>query len=198
MVLLGRLPVERSPRLHRIRRRSGPLGRAVAGVTPGLLHQRHQPVVLNVSGRRHHEVPADVAAVVVRRDRWDGHVRDHLRAADDRPAQRVVAEDGCRQDVVHLVRGLVLVHGDLLDHHLALGVDVRVGGPQHHVRQHVEGLVEMLVQEARVHRGGLLPRSRVRLGAHAVEDLVDLDRAEAIGALEQQVLEEVRDAGLLR
>ena len=38
------------------------------------------------------------------------------------------------EHVVHLVRGLVLVHRDLLDHDLALGVDVRVGRAQHHVR----------------------------------------------------------------
>ena len=38
----------------------------------------------------------------------------------------MIAEDRLRQHVVHLLRRLVLVHGDLLDHHLALRVDVGV------------------------------------------------------------------------
>ena len=54
------------------------------------------------------------------------------------------------EDVVDLVRRLVLVHRDLLDHDLALGVDVGVRGPQHHVAHHVEGALEVLVEEARV------------------------------------------------
>ena len=76
---------------------------------------------------------------------------------------------------MHLVRGLVLVHRDLLDHDLALGVDVGVGGPQHHVGHHVERALEVLVEETRVDRGRLLAGARVHLGPHAVEDLVDLD-----------------------
>src|SRR3954452_11350796 len=56
----------------------------------------------------------------------------------------------------------------------------------------------MLVEEARVDRRGLLAGAGIHLRAHAVEDLVDLDRAETVGALEQQVLEEMRDASLSR
>jgi len=37
----------------------------------------------------------------------------------------------------------------------------------------------------------------VDLGAHGVEQLVDLARGEPVGALEQQVLEEMRDPRLL-
>ena len=44
----------------------------------------------------------------------------------------------------------------------------------------------------------LLARRGVGRRAHAVEELRDLDRRVALGALEQQVLEEVRDARLLR
>ena len=41
----------------------------------------------------------------------------------------------------------------------------------------------MLVEQARVDRRRLLAGARVDLGAHAVEDLVDLERAEAVGPL---------------
>src|SRR5918994_1098704 len=46
--------------------------------------------------------------------------------------------------------------------------------------------------------GGLLAGGRVDRGAKPVEDLGDLYRRMALGALEQEVLEEVRDTGLLR
>src|SRR5207253_10359413 len=72
-----------------------------------------------------------------------------------------------------------------------------VRGPEHHVGHHVERALEVLVEEARVDRRRLLAGPRVDLRAHAVEDLVDLRRAEAVRALEEQVLEEVRDAGFL-
>ena len=106
--------------------------------------------------------------------RHGGH---DLGAADDRKAQRVVAEDRAGEHVVHLVLRLVLIHGDLLDHHLPLGVDVRIGGAQHHVGQDVEGPIEMTVEKARVYRRGLLAGARVHLRAHRVEGLVDLERS---------------------
>jgi hypothetical protein len=132
---------------------------------------------------------------VVGGDVLGGDGRDHVGAPDHRPPERVVAEDGRREDVVDLVRGLVLVHRDLLDHHLALGVEVAQRRTQHHVAHHVERALEVLVEETRVDRSRLLARSGVYLRAHAVEDLVDLGRAEPLGALEEQVLEEMRDAG---
>ena len=54
----------------------------------------------------------------------------------------------------------------------------------------------MLVEHPRVDRGALLVGAGVELGAHAVEQLVDLGGRVALGAAEQQVLEEVREAGL--
>jgi hypothetical protein len=56
----------------------------------------------------------------------------------------------------------------------------------------------VLVEEACVQVGGLLAGGCVDGGAEPVEALGDLDRREAPGALEQQVLEEMRDAGLGR
>ena len=50
------------------------------------------------------------------------------------------------------------------------------------------------VEHARVDRGRLLAGAGVELGAHRVEDLVDLQRAVALGAAEQHVLEQVRRA----
>ena len=196
MVLLGLLAVEaqRRPALARRARAAAGAGAASPTAPP----RRATRAARGRGCRRPRpRCCRHVARVVVGGDVGHRHRADHLRPADDRPAERVVAEDRAGEHVVDLVRGLVLVHRDLLDHDLALGVDVRIGRPQHHVLEHVERALEVLVEEARVDRGRLLARAGVDLGPHPVEDLVDLERGEAVGALEQQVLEEVRDPRLL-
>src|SRR5207248_2016792 len=56
----------------------------------------------------------------------------------------------------------------------------------------------MVVRDPRVEDGVLARGGRVQLAAHLVEDLGDLDGAVAARALEEQVLDEVRDSGALR
>ena len=135
-------------------------------------------LVLEVAGRRDHDRARQVAGVVVRRDRVRGQRRDHLAAADHGPPERMVAEDGRGEDVVHLVLRLVLVHRDLLEHHLALGLEVRVGGAQQHVAHHLERALEVLVEEVGVQDRRLLAGGRVDVGAEAVELLRDLLRGQ--------------------
>ena len=74
---------------------------------------------------------------------------------------------------------LVLVHRDLLEHDLALGVDLGIGRPEQHLREQVEGLFGVLVEEARVQVGRLLAGGGVHRRAQAVEELRDLDRRVA-------------------
>ena len=106
----------------------------------------------------------------------------------------MVAEDGFREEVVHeLLRG-VLVHRDLLEHHLPFLVGLRERRREDHVGHHLERRVEVVVGDAGVD-DGVLPGGRgVQLGSHRVEGLRDLLRLEPPRALEQHVLDEVRDA----
>ena len=60
------------------------------------------------------------------------------------------AEDGLGEEVVDEVLGRVLDHRDLLEHDLALGVDVGERRREHHVRHHVDRALEMAVGDARV------------------------------------------------
>ena len=131
-------------------------------------------------------------------DVGNGDRADHLSRAEHAAPERVVTEDRIREHVVDAVGGLVLVHRDLLDHHLALGVDVGEGRLQEHLGEQVQSRFGVFVEEARVEVGRLLARRRVRGGAEAVEVLGDLDRREALRPFEEQVLEKVRDAGLSR
>ena len=112
--------------------------------------------------------------------------------------ERVLAEDRLVEDVMDLVLGLVLVHGDLLQHDLALGVHLGIGRPKQHLREQVEGALGMGVEQSRVQMRGLLAGRGVDRGPKPVEDLRDLDRRVALCALEQQVLEKVGDPGLRR
>ena len=156
--------------------------------------------MLEVAGGGDDDVARRVAGVVVGGDLGHRDRADHLGAAEHAAPERMVAEDRLGEDVVDAVLGLVLVHRDLLEHDLALGVDLVGGsvGREQHLGQQVERLLGVLVEEARVQVGRLLAGRGVGRGAHAVEELGDLDRRVALGALEQQVLEEVRDAGLRR
>jgi hypothetical protein len=107
----------------------------------------------------------------------------------------VPPEDRLGREVVDEVLGVVVDHRDLLEHDLALAVDVFEGGCEHHVRHRVERALDMGVGHARVDDGRLARGRGVQLAAHRVEELGDLLRAVPLRALEEQVLDEVRDPG---
>ena len=162
------------------------------------LGELDDPLVVEVPGGADDDVGARVAGLVVGLDVGDRDRGDHLGLAEHPAAQRMLAEDGSGEDVVDAVLRLVLVHRDLLEDDVALGVDVRIGRREQHFGEQLEDLVGVLVEEAGVQVGRLLAGRRVDRGAEPVEALGDLDRRVAGGALEQQVLEEVRDPGLGR
>ena len=152
--------------------------------------------MLEVARRGDDDVARAVRLAVVRRERAATHGRDHTCAPDHRPAERVAAEDGLGQEVVDEILGRVLHHRDLLEHDLALGVDVGERRREDHVRHDVEGALEMAVRDARVDDRRLARRGRVQLAAHLVEDLRDLLGRVRARALEEEVLDEVRHARL--
>ena len=149
----------------------------------------------DVPRRRQHHVGADVRAAVVRPQRSGRDGRDHLRTPDHRPAERVSAEDCLGREVVDEVLRVIVDHRDLLEHDLALAVDVVEGRCEHHVRHRVERALHVRVGHARVDDGRLARGRGVQLAAHRVEELGDLLRAVPLRALEEQVLDEVRDPG---
>ena len=174
--------------------RIGQLG--IAG--EALLDGVHQRLVLEVAGGRDHDVRPHVAVRVVVAHHLHVHRIHGVGGADHGPAQRVIREHGGRDQVVGEVVVAVLVHRDLLEHHLPLrdqllAVKVR---RQQHVAHHVEGGFEVRVQHARIEHRVLLGGGRVQLAAQPIEHLGDLDAGEPRRALEQQVLDEVADAGI--
>src|SRR5680860_1546454 len=140
VVLLGVLRVE-----AQAARGGGLLGRRRA-IRPGgrrdeALGERDDLFVLEVAGGADDDVGAGVAVLAVGLDVRHRDRGDHLGLAEHAPAQRVRARRGRGDDVVDAVLRLVLVHRDLLQHDVALGVDFGVGWRQQHLRQQVEDLL---------------------------------------------------------
>ena len=100
-----------------------------------------------------------------------------------------------REEVVDELLRRVLVHRDLLEHDFALLVELGERGREDHVRHHRERGLGVAVGDARIDDRVLARRGRVQLGPHRVERLGDLLRVVGARALEQEVLDEVRDAG---
>ena len=164
------------------------------------LHPRGDDVVVDVAGRRHHHRRRAVAGLEVRPDLLRRHLGDRAALAEHLPPQRVVREERLVEDLVHQVGRLVLVHVDLFEDDLALGLDlVRAERRRpHDVAEDVEAQLEVLVDQAGVEGRVLLGGEGVHVAADRVDGLGDVAGAAGVGALEQQVLEEVRGPPLGR
>ena len=155
-----------------------------------------EPLVVEVAGGDHDQVAGQVPAAEELGDLVAGGGLDRLAGAEHLAAERVAREQGLGQQGVDVVLGHVEVHEDLLDDHLALGVDLvgperRVG---EHVAEDVDAEVDPVGRQPRVVRGVLAVGEGVHLAAHRVDRLGDLAGRAGGRALEQQVLEEVRRA----
>ncbi len=126
------------------------------------------------------------------------HRGDRLLAAEHLTAERMLGEERVGEQVVHEIVGRVVAHPDLFEDHLPLGLDVvgAEGGVPQHVGQDVERELELRVGDAHVEHGVLVGGERVHLAADRLDRLRDLACAQPLGALEQQVLEEVARAPL--
>jgi hypothetical protein len=112
-------------------------------------------------------------------------------------AHRLAGEQRLGEERVHQIVGGVLVHPDLVEDDLPFAVDLI--GPEgrgpHDVGEDVEGEVEALVEDPDVVGGVLLRGEGVHLPTDRLHRFGDLLGAAGLGALEQQVLEEVAGAG---
>ena len=83
------------------------------------------------------------------------HARDDLGATDHGPTERVRPEDGLGREVVDEVLRIVVHHRDLLEHDLALAVDLLERRSEDHVGHNVERELDLVVGDARVDDGRL-------------------------------------------
>ena len=122
-------------------------------------------------------------------------LRHRFRSAQNRQPQRMPAPEILREQFVDQVFGIVLVHLDLFEDHLFFLGDVRVvkSRAQHQVGEHVERDRQVLVEHLRVEAGHFLGREGVEHPAHRVHRLRDFFGRALLGALEDHVLDEMRD-----
>ncbi len=162
-----------------------------------LLHQSRHRIVLHVARSHHDEVPRDVMLLPEPPDLVAAPRRHRLYRPQHGPPQWVLAPHRLQEDVVHELVGRVLVHVDLLQDHLALGIEVR--RLDHRVLKHVAEEVHrhghVAVEDARVERRVLLGRVRVQVAADRIEGLGDVAGRARPRPLEEQVLKEVGCAG---
>ena len=176
--------------------RSSRVEEAVRGRTAARTWRTTRRVVDVAGGRDHHVRRAGSAAG------RSATIWSRVSAAIDSSVPAIGRPSGespqacVGEQVVHDVVGVVVVHRDLVEDHVALGLDV-LGGEQRagdHVAEHVDGQRQVLVEDPRVEAGVLLGGEGVELAADRVEGDRDVQRRALRGALEQQVLEEVRAA----
>ena len=119
--------------------------------------------------------------------------------AENRTAQRMPVPEALREELVHQVVGRVLDHLDLFEDHLLLALHVfrLESGMKHEIRQHVERRRQVLVEDLDVVAGVFLGSERVEVSAERVDLLGDVFRRTRGRALEEHVLDEVRDAAML-
>ena len=92
------------------------------------------------------------------------------------------------------------MHVDLFQDHLALGIEVRLADQRvlEHVGQMIDRHLQVTVEHPRVVARVLLGRERVDVTAHRVEVLGDVERGPVLGALEEQVFQEMAGPADLR
>ena len=113
--------------------------------------------------------------------------------AENGTSQGTSSKDCLSELVVHDVSGIVVVHGDLLENHSALRLEVGAsdGGGGHHVNDNIDGNRQIRVEHTRVVARELFGRECVDLAAAAVNGRRNVERAATTGSLEEQVLEVV-------
>jgi hypothetical protein len=103
------------------------------------------------------------------------------------------------EETLGQILGLVGLHEQFLEDHEPFGLDL-VGperGAPHDLGEDVQAELEIVGEEPHVERGVVLRREGVQLAADGVDRLGDVGGGAAVAALEQQVFEEVRRAGLI-
>ena len=172
--------------------------KAPAGGVQGVHHQAADDVVVQSPGGGDDELVRAVVAAVVVPDGVAGDGADGVRGAADRAAQRVGAQHGGHEVFVGDVGGVVAVHGDFLEDDVAFLLHLlRVKhGAGDHVGDDVDRHGQVGVQHAGEVAGAFLRRGGVGFAAHLVKGRGDLQGGAALGALEQQVLQEVGGAVL--
>ena len=157
-------------------------------------------VVVQIPGRGKDHIAAMEAVAVIAHQAVlveSGHRRGR---SQNRPAERMAFPEGLRKQLMHQHIRIVLVDLDLFQNHPALALDVGRGedGIEHQVGQHIQSNGHMLGQRLHVEADGLLAGEGVQVAADRIHLAGDVLRRARARALEEHMLDKVRDAVGLR
>ena len=172
-------------------------GPRAAAEFPGVFgRRRHHLAMRDPPARRQHRRRGDIVLRLKRQQLVATEAVEGFFRAGDGAAQRLIGPHGGIEQFLHVLLGLVHVHGQFLFDHLAFLVNfLRIeGGMEKHVRQHVEQPPELVVPRLGVKTGVFLARKRIEVAAHALDGLRDFAGRTTPGALEQQMFDEMRHA----
>ena len=153
-------------------------------------------IVIEIAGRGEDDVAAVKTVAVIGEELLLVEPGHGLGGAEDRPAQRMVLPEALRKQLVDQHVGIVFVDLDLFKNHAALALDVGGGedGVEHQVRQHVQSDGNVVGQRLDVEADGFLAGESVEVAADRIHLPGNVLRGAGAGALEEHVLDEMRDA----
>ena len=156
--------------------------------------------VLDAAGHRDDHGRRAVSAPVVPGDLGAGQALDRLQIADDRPGDRQAVEHAAANASTRASSGLSsrMANSSRITWRSTSTSAARDGGVEHHVADQVDRQLSGVGQHVDEVAGVLVRGERVEVAADTVDGHSDVTRAAGPGALEQQVLEEMRSPGELR
>ncbi len=161
-------------------------------------NQLPYPRMLDVAGGRHDDVAGGIGRLEILSQALLRERLNRLSRPEDRAPQRMPLPEALREHFVDEIVGRILDHLDLFEHDLFFALNVHFLKRRVHddVRQDVDGKGQMLIEHLDVVTRVLLGRKRVELAANRVDRLCDVFGTARRRALEQHVLDKVRDAAL--
>ncbi len=147
--------------------------RAVGGrnVIEALRYQIDKGVVLQIArGGENHVVAGETLAIVIEQNILLEAAHRLLRP-QDRFSQGMVLPEILRENLVHQIVGVVLVHLDLFENHSTLTHDVIVveDRVQHQVGENIECRGDMLIENLEIETDGLFAGECVQVAADGID-----------------------------
>ena len=164
-----------------------------------LARQVHHALVRQIAGRREQQIRRRIDRAIVTPNHLAVETLHRFARAQNRLAQRMILPEIRREDLVDQIIRTVRLHLELFEDHAFFLVDILVAehAVQHQVGQNIHGERQVLVQHLRVEAHQFLGGEGVQIAADGVHRARDLLGGPVGGALEQHVLDEVREAVLL-
>ena len=153
---------------------------------------RNQGIEIDSTCGHQAQVIGSVALRVVLPHRLGRKGRYGILGSQHARRKGMLAEELLHRTLHRTVGGLIVIHGDLFENDLLLGLKILVAKRwAHHVRQEIQGRMLIVRQDTHVIDGLLLGGIGVGLGAQIIEFAIDIDRGSPGRTFEHHVFEEV-------